>query len=136
MDRREVLKFGLSAFPLLGGCHLWAKDLPKVKAKKDTNIIFIWLPGGLHHMDMYDMKPNAPIEYRGIYSPIRTNVKGIEVSELMPMHAKIADKFAIIRSMDHESTLATQFLQQEGVVIHPRGIAHAQQLTLDATRMT
>jgi hypothetical protein len=48
------------------------------------------------------MKPEAPLEYRGDFSPIRTNVPEIQVSELMPMHAKIADKFSIIRSMHHE----------------------------------
>ena len=74
---------------------------PAINARKDANIIFIWLPGGLPHMDMYDMKPDAPIEYRGIFSPIKTNVPEIQVSELMPMHAKIADKFSIIRSMHH-----------------------------------
>ena len=100
MDRREILKFGLTAMPFLG-TDLFSAETPKIQPKKDTNIIFIWLPGGLPHMDMYDMKPDAPIEYRGIFSPIKTNVKGIEVSELMPMHAKIADKFAIIRSMHH-----------------------------------
>ena len=47
-------------------------------------------------------KPEAPAEYRGVFAPIRTNVKGIEVCELLPMHAKIADKFAIVRSIQHE----------------------------------
>ena len=50
-------------------------------------------------MEMYDMKPDAPSEYRGEFSPIRTNVSGIEVCELLPMHATIADKFSIIRSV-------------------------------------
>lgn len=95
---------GLMAAPALApgfGATLRAAA-PVAGASKETNIIFIWLPGGLPHMDMYDMKPDAPLEYRGIYSPIKTNVPGIEVSELMPMHAKIADKFSIIRSMHHE----------------------------------
>lgn len=104
MDRRKLLKMGLMAAPALApgfGATLRAAA-PVAGASKETNIIFIWLPGGLPHMDMYDMKPDAPLEYRGIYSPIKTNVPGIEVSELMPMHAKIADKFSIIRSMHHE----------------------------------
>ena len=71
-------------------------------ASKDTSVIFIWLPGGLPHMETYDMKPEAPSEYRGDFRPIRTNVPGIEVGELLPMHAKIADKFSIIRSIHHE----------------------------------
>lgn len=100
MKRKDILGLGASIFPTLSG-GLFAGE-PRIPVKKDTNIIFVWLPGGLPHMDMYDMKPEAPLEYRGIYSPIKTNVSGIEVSELMPMHAKIADKFSIIRSMHHE----------------------------------
>ena len=68
----------------------------------DHSVIFIWLPGGMPHMETYDMKPDAPAEYRGVFSPIRTNVSGIEVCELLPMHAKIADKFAVVRSLHHE----------------------------------
>src|SRR5665213_568735 len=51
---------------------------------------------------MYDMKPDAPVEYRGIFSPVKTNVNGIEVCEHLPLHAKCADKYNIIRSVSHE----------------------------------
>jgi len=71
-------------------------------AKNDHAVIFVWLPGGMPHMETYDMKPEAPAEYRGKFQPIRTNVPGIEVCELLPRHARIADKFAIVRSMHHE----------------------------------
>ena len=60
------------------------------------------MPGGPPHMDMYDMKPNAPIDYRGAFQPIRTNVPGMDVCELMPRHAAIADKYAIVRSVAHQ----------------------------------
>lgn len=70
--------------------------------KDDTSVILVWLPGGMPHMETYDMKPGAPAEYRGEFRPVRTNVPGIEVCELLPRHTKIADKFAIIRSMHHE----------------------------------
>lgn len=69
---------------------------------KDTSVIFVWLPGGLPHMEFYDLKPDAPAEYRGDFRPIKTNVPGIEVGELLPLHAKIADKFTLIRSIHHE----------------------------------
>jgi hypothetical protein len=68
----------------------------------DTSIIFVWLPGGPPHMEMYDMKPEAPVDYRGPYRPIHTNVPGIDVCELMPRHAKIADRFNVIRSIAHK----------------------------------
>jgi hypothetical protein len=67
----------------------------------DTSVIFVWLPGGPPHIDMYDMKPEAPEEFRGAFRPIRSNVPGIDVCELMPRHAAIADKFAVIRSISH-----------------------------------
>jgi hypothetical protein len=68
---------------------------------EETSVIFVWMPGGPPHMDMYDMKPKAPSDYRGAFSPIPTNVPGMELCELMPRHAKIADKFSIVRSISH-----------------------------------
>jgi hypothetical protein len=62
----------------------------------------VYLNGGPSHVDMYDMKPDAPVEYRGEFKPIRTNVPGMEICELLPLQAKIADKFAIIRNMKFE----------------------------------
>jgi len=54
-------------------------------------------------MDTYDMKPEAPAEYRGIWKPIPTNVPGMEVTELFPLQAKIADKFSVVRSLHHDT---------------------------------
>lgn len=68
----------------------------------NKSVIFVWLPGGPPHLDMYDMKPEAPSDYRGDFRPIPTNVPGIDVCELFPRHAKIADKFSIIRSIAHQ----------------------------------
>ena len=67
----------------------------------DTSVIFVWLPGGPPHMEMYDMKPQAPVEYRGEFHPIETNVPGMEVCELMPRHTQCADRYTIIRSIAH-----------------------------------
>ena len=69
----------------------------------DTSVILVWMDGGPGHMDMYDMKPEAPPEYRGIWSPIKTNVPGVEISEMFPLQAKVADKFSIIRSLHHDN---------------------------------
>lgn len=68
----------------------------------DTAVIFVWLPGGPPHLETYDMKPEAPAEYRGAFRPIRTNVAGIDVCELLPLHARCADRYAIIRSVTHD----------------------------------
>jgi hypothetical protein len=59
----------------------------------------IFLSGGPSHLDMYDMKPAAPREYRGEFSPVQTNVPGMEICELMPHQARIADTFAILRGV-------------------------------------
>jgi hypothetical protein len=69
--------------------------------RDDTAVILVWLTGGLSHMDTYDLKPVAPLEYRGEFAPICSNMPGIEVGELLPLHAKIADKFSLIRSASH-----------------------------------
>jgi hypothetical protein len=71
--------------------------------KKDTRVILLWLDGGPGHMDMYDMKPEAPAEYRGLWNPIRTNVPGFEITELFPRQAKVADKFSVVRSLHHDN---------------------------------
>ena len=77
---------------------------PANRPRTDRSIIMVYLNGGPSHMDMYDLKPQAPVEYRGEFSPIETNVPGMQISELLPLQARIADKLAIIRNM--------KFLQQ------------------------
>ncbi len=59
----------------------------------------IYLPGGPSHMDMYDLKPEAPVEFRGEFKPIQTNVPGVQISEHFPMQARMWDKLAVIRSL-------------------------------------
>ncbi len=58
----------------------------------------IYLPGGPSHMDMYDLKPDAPKEFRGEFNPIQTNVTGVQICEHFPMQAKMWDKLACVRS--------------------------------------
>lgn len=84
---------GLTLADVLRGRAATAAGLPRAKS-----VIMIHLSGGPSHLDMYDMKPQAPMEYRGDFSPIATNVPGIEVCELMPLQTQIADKFAILRA--------------------------------------
>jgi Protein of unknown function (DUF1501) len=63
------------------------------------------MTGGPSQLDTWDMKPDAPSEVRGPFRPIRTNVRGIEISEIFPRMAKHADKYAIIRSVHHTETM-------------------------------
>ena len=69
--------------------------------KKDVNCIHLMLVGGPSQLDTWDPKPNAPIEIRGPYKAIHTNVPGIEISENFTRMAKHADKYALIRSLYH-----------------------------------
>ena len=65
-------------------------------------VIMIFLPGGPAHQDMFDLKPDAPIEIRGEFKPISTNVPGLQICEHLPRLARLADKYTIIRSIAHE----------------------------------
>jgi hypothetical protein len=104
VSRREFMKMGSLA---LGGAGLANLLGLRAAAREsghmvpDTSVIFLWLPGGPPHMEMYDLKPDAPVEYRGDFKPIRTRVPGLDVCELLPLHAQVADKFALIRSISH-----------------------------------
>jgi hypothetical protein len=104
VSRRSLLSAGAVAATGLGfGDLLRARAAAATSGNEpDTSVIFLWLPGGPPHMETYDMKPDAPEDYRGEFRPIKTNVSGIDVCELLPLHAKLADKFTLIRSIAHE----------------------------------
>ncbi len=78
------------------------QDGGKQAVSKDFSVILFWGNGGPSHLDLLDLKPQAPVEYRGEFLPIRTNVPGIEITEMLPRLATMADKFAILRSLHHE----------------------------------
>jgi hypothetical protein len=98
-NRRDFLRIGGAS---LCGVSLWNLLQGQAKAAKGPkakHLICCWMGGGPPHTDMFDMKPEAPAEYRGEFKPIDTNVNGIQVCELMPELAKQADKYTIIRSV-------------------------------------
>lgn len=103
-SRRSFLQLGMAGMGSLGLSQLMAaKQASAATSSKQTSIILVWVDGGPGHMDMYDMKPEAPAEYRGLWNPIRTNVPGMDITELYPLQAKVADKFSIIRSLHHNN---------------------------------
>ncbi len=107
LSRRNFVQIGVAGMASVGlPAILRAKEASANRGlpKKDTSVILIWLAGGPSHMDLYDMKPEAPAEYRGIWRPIPTNVPGFEISELLPLQAKVADKFSIVRSLYHNNS--------------------------------
>jgi len=111
--RRDFLHAGALG---LGGLGLTLSDLFALKAAgavrtdKDVNCICLFLVGAPSQLDTWDMKPDSPSEIRGPYKPIKTNVPGIQISEIFPRMATHADKFALVRSVYYA-----------GVAVHDAG---------------
>lgn len=101
-SRRSILQLGLGGFTALGlPAILRAREASAQSKQQKTAIILVWLRGGASHLETFDPKPEAPAEYRGPFGAIDTNVPGIRISELLPQLSKIADKYALLRSVAH-----------------------------------
>ncbi|HEX3726569.1 MAG TPA: DUF1501 domain-containing protein [Pirellulales bacterium] len=108
MTRRSFVQLGVAGMASVGLPQILRAKEASAEAggasiKKDTAVILLWLDGGPSHMDLYDLKPQAPAEYRGLWKPIHTNVPGFDISEMFPRQAKIADKFSVVRSLNHNN---------------------------------
>src|SRR4051794_30448597 len=106
LSRRSFLTLGVAGMANLGlpgVLRARAESAKTTGKRRDTSVILIWLDGGPGHMDTYDMKPDAPAEYRGIWKPIRTRVPGFDITELFPKQAQITDKFSVVRSLHHDT---------------------------------
>src|SRR2546423_11918732 len=90
---------GLPGLTLADHLRLQARAAENGQPTKDTAVILLWLGGGPSHLDMYDLKPEAPVEFRGEFKPIATNVPGVQVCEHFPLQARMFDKLAVIRSV-------------------------------------
>ena len=102
--RRDFLKIGtLGAIGFSLPHYLWAQKHGATVGDDDRSCIMIFNLGAPSQLDTFDMKPNAPREIRGPFKPIRTKSPNFEVSEILPLHAKIADKFSLVRSCYHTS---------------------------------
>src|SRR5947209_12936322 len=108
INRRNFLKIG--AF----GAGLTLAEMLRLRATAGAGsshkaAIMIYLPGGPSHMDMYDLKPDAPKEFRGEFKPIATNVAGVQICEHFPLQARMWDKLACVRSIvtvnEHSDTM-------------------------------
>ncbi len=103
VKRRDFLKVGV-----LGGAGLTLANFLQLaeagevqERAKAQSAIFINLAGGPSHMDTFDLKPDAPSEYRGTFNPIETYVPGVQISEHLPNLARSAHRFAILRGVSH-----------------------------------
>jgi len=99
VTRRNFLRAGALGMGGLALPGLLQADANAGNGKSNKSVIMIFLPGGPPHQDMWDLKMDAPREIRGEFNPISTNVDGIQICEEFPRMAKMADKFAFIRSM-------------------------------------
>ena len=104
-SRRDFVRTGLIGLSSLGLSELFRLESQAATGttRRAKSMILLWLWGGPSHMETFDLKPDAPTEYRGEFRPIPTNVPGIEISEHLPKLARLADKFALIRSLHHDS---------------------------------
>ena len=106
-SRREVLRVGALAFggaTLAGFLRTKAHAAVQGRDFKDTAVIQIFMGGGPSHIDMYDMKPAAPAEFRGEFKPVPTRVPGIRICEHLPLQAAAMDKLAVVRSVTHTNS--------------------------------
>ena len=107
VTRRSFLEIGA---PLLGLglADLLRLESPAAEAghaasNRKKSLIVFWTDGGISQQDTWDVKPDAPSEYRGMYQPIGTTVPGIELSEQLPCQAKVMERLSIVRSVHHEN---------------------------------
>ncbi len=99
MSRRSWLQIGSLAMGGMALPQILRGEAKAGRRKRIKGVIMVILPGGPTHLDMYDLKPDGPIEIRGDFQPIATRVPGIEICELMPRLAGMADKLTFIRSL-------------------------------------
>ena len=108
VSRRDFMTIGGSLFGSLSLANLLRAEQSPGLQHSHRAVINIYLPGGPPHIDMFDLKPDAPAEIRGEFKPIATNVPGIRICELFPKIAAMMDKFVIIRGLadsqgDHDA---------------------------------
>jgi len=107
INRRDFLHAGLmtglgmNMADLLRGRTLASTPSSATRSAKAKSCILIWLDGGPSHLETFDLKPDAPVEIRGEFKPIATDVPGIQISEHLPKTARIMKHVALIRSMTH-----------------------------------
>lgn len=99
VSRRTFLKIGALGLGGLSLPQLLAAESQSGVRRSHKAVIMIFLPGGPSHQDMFDLKTEAPLEIRGEFKPIRTNVPGIQICEHLPQLAALMDKLVVIRSM-------------------------------------
>jgi len=110
VSRRDMVRVGMAA--LFGSglslADILARQVRAAEAgeapRSDVSLIILFLKGGLSTIDTWDLKPQAPAEFRGPFEPIDTNVAGIRIGEHLPLCAGQMDKFSLVRSFGHRNS--------------------------------
>jgi uncharacterized protein DUF1501 len=132
INRREVVQagftglLGLGLVDILNGRRASASSPTAQGGPKAKSVILVFMTGAPSHQDIWDIDMNRPVEYRGEARSIKTNVAGIEISEHLPMLARMADGYSIVRSMHHSTNVhefGTHFMLT-GIDQVPQGARH------------
>jgi hypothetical protein len=99
LSRRQFLRAGALGLGGLTLADLLRQEAEGGGVQRPKSVIYIVLGGGPSHIDMYDLKPEAPAEYRGPFKPIATKLTGVQICELMPLQAQIMDRLALLRGI-------------------------------------
>jgi Protein of unknown function (DUF1501) len=102
-SRRSLLQAGALSAVGIGLPDLLRAEAAQEDSAPARSVILLWLWGGPSHIDTFDMKPNAPVEYRGPYRPVATSVPGLDICELLPKLAGQAHLYSLIRSLNCSS---------------------------------
>lgn len=99
LNRREFLRVGALGVGGLTLAELLRHEACGGDGRRPKSVIYVVLGGGPSHIDMYDLKPDSPEEYRGPFRPIATRLTGVRICELMPRQAAIMDRLALLRGV-------------------------------------
>src|SRR5439155_20819395 len=96
VSRREFLRVGGLGLGGLTLADVLRSDAGAESSARPKSVIYVVLGGGPSHIDMYDLKPHAPSEFRGPFHPIGTRLPGVQICELMPMQAQLMDQLSLL----------------------------------------
>ncbi|MFM7591653.1 MAG: DUF1501 domain-containing protein, partial [Isosphaeraceae bacterium] len=105
LTRRNFLQVGVPVLGLSleGMLAAEARASTEKSGRGGKSIIVFWTDGGISQQDTWDLKPDAPVEYRGMYKPIGTSVPGLVLGDRLPYQARMMNKISIVRSVHHEN---------------------------------
>jgi uncharacterized protein (DUF1501 family) len=134
-QRREFLRAGLAAALSLPDLFRLRATAGAAQPGERTAVIVVFLQGGASHLETYDPKPLSGSEYKGLYNPIATRIPGLQICELLPRHAQVADKFTLLRSLVHTGS-SHQSGAHQLLTGHPVQVAKRKPINPDLFSIT